>query len=132
MITSEHRGRRMNLAVYDNSVIPNTYTNVKLVDIFSFRTAVKSADVTAQHIGIYPSLPAGVSTDPSALTFFNFETVTGSEVILASEWINPASVEFLDGTRGTITLTSVTPQQLETVRLFLIQQGITEFFITSS
>lgn len=130
ILTSNDIGRRMNLSLYNNSILQNTYQNVKLVDVLSFRTASKEADVTSLHLALYPSLPTGVPRDPVSLKYLSFETPSGGIVVLAADWINPESIQLLEGSKATITLNSITPEQLQIIRNFLLAQNIGEFFIT--
>ena len=106
--------------------------NAKLKSIADADTARKFAPIDQTWAQVYPSLPLGTVNDANIVTFYLFETLNKSTVVMAAPWIVEDSVELITATTITATLSSASLSDVEKLRLALVASGFTNFTLKTS
>lgn len=114
-------GTTYNLSTKAPGVLPSSYQQLKLSSICNFRMAqsVEGPALYAKWRQIYPLLPAGTPDRPEAVDWYVFETASGSEVVLAADWINGPTVTPVTYRQYSILLTDSDYEQAQRIRDFL-------------
>lgn len=115
-------GLRYNFNTIAPSILGQTYTNVLLEGSVTYRIASKY-NVDHTQASLLPYLPDGVSRKHTDYNYYIFRTETGSELILAYEWIREESIventdSFLD-----IRIQGASIQDIRTVKSILGYAG---------
>lgn len=82
-----------NLDTIAPTFIGSRYTNVKLMDILSFESAVKiRQDLVSINQKIKDNVLGAIELNAANLTYLKFIDTTGQTLILAKEWLDNESV----------------------------------------
>lgn len=90
-------GARVRLATYAPAILGARFDDLVVNGIVGYKIAVRMRDVVVVHNTVFSSLPAGTSADPKDLIYVAFtNNVTNEEIVLATAWIDEASIEALN------------------------------------
>lgn len=116
--------------------IGSRYTNMKLIDILSFESAiVRRQDLITVNQQIRDNVALSVEIRAADLTYLDFQDPIGQRIILAKEWIDPNG--FLDitlegGYRDiTIIVKNASVDDLTTISNAIKSVGTWDFEITT-
>ena len=112
-----------NLSLYPNTVLGNSFNNVKFVSILDYDTALKFANVELIQKQIRPYLPPGTNLNHHQYIYYLFN-YNDKKLVFADAWIIPSSVEETTGSNYIIRLNNITNLQLGIVRDQLRLLGI--------
>lgn len=112
--------------VYPSALLGTGFQNVTVLAVMDQETANRETDTQAQHVQVYPTLPAGTPNDPAQYNYLKVRMPNGSTTILGMAWIKEDTI--VQVTTGTIVvkITSSSPAaDLAKVRNALLQNGFT-------
>ncbi len=116
--------KHYNLSVYAGPVLGSSYTNAKLLSILDYSIALKFDNVELRQKQVRPYLPQGTPTDHTKYTYYLF-SYKDKTIVLAEEWIVPASIQETTGVNYSLTLNNITPTMFGIVRDQLRVLGVT-------
>lgn len=82
-----------------------------------------------QYRDVYPALPAGTPDIPELLTYYIFQTATGSRICMCEQWIKKDTIQLLEFVDYSLVFQRSKPSQIEEVSKLLRGAGITNFQI---
>ena len=109
-----------------------TLQRLRLKSIADLDTARTVAPIDQLHAQIYPTLPEGSPKDPASYTYYIFEAVNKSTVVLADAWIDTNTVELIQSVDISVRLVRASLEDVEKVRVALNAAGLKDFTITTS
>jgi len=110
------------------AILGASYANMKVISVMGYTEAVKHADVTTQYQAV-----SGVLTGllpANSLTYNLLEDPSGNRVVMATEYIDPASLTLVTTTNLRVDIMGVTTVTEATLRARLLELGINNFTIT--
>lgn len=110
------------------TVLPSVYKNVVYEGKVGFRAASTMEDVASKHQQIRAVLPE-LSEDYTKLTYILITHQSGTNEVLALEWIDVSSITTSKSKQITITLFEVPDSQEEHIRKMLALNGFTNYTI---
>ncbi len=111
------------------SILGAVFTNVKLIGVMDYNSAMKIRNVNVPYRAIYPTLPLGTVNDPTANLYYQFETLSGTTELLAEQWIDVPTIVQVTTVNFRVTLNDVSLQDMNTVRDVLYGMGYTNFTV---
>jgi len=118
--------------LYPTVILPGDYTNVTVMGIIDYETALQLADIPAIHTNVYPYLPTGTPDDPSQYDYLKVKLSSGVITVLGLPWINLNTVELVESLRATIVVEDVTNNDATRLRECLVQNGFNNITISIS
>lgn len=92
-LASIKRNDVVSFQIYPVGLIKGTFDSVTFQDRVSANTArLLNTDVVAVWNSVYPTLPEGTTNDPYLYDWLTFTTSTGEFIVLASVFINEATL----------------------------------------
>lgn len=119
-----------NFDVYPTAILGDDFSNVTILAILDYETALQTADIPAIHTNVFPYLPSGIPDDPSQYDYVRIRTASGSATILGIPWINLDTLELVESRRMTVKIEGVSSSDVERVRIALVQNGFNNLEIT--
>lgn len=121
---------KYNFNTYAPHVFGNNHRSMLLINIATYRDAVRERDVEVQHNSVYPLLPEGTLKDYRQLTYLQFEDLNGQTVWLAKQWINDSSLELIENQTLNISVSYASASDVNLIREVLAQNGFKDIVIT--
>lgn len=110
--------------VYPDTVIGNNYTNVTVLGIVDYQTALSmGVDIDAIHVNVFPLLPQGLPDDPQATEYLKIRTSSNIETVIGLNWIRENTIEEVESLRAVVTVEGVTSLDLPKILLAIQQNG---------
>lgn len=112
------------------SLLGGDYTNMKVTGIITFAEAVKRSDVTTKHITVKLLVP-GLPATPNNLIFVVFTDASGNELVLAQDYIDPATIVIVTTVNILIEVFDVASSMEPILRQRLKELGIINFKLST-
>ena len=103
----------------------------KLKSIVDADTARRFAPIDQLHAQIYPTLPTGTPNDVNASTYYIFEGMNKSTVVMSEDWIVESSIEIIEHVEITVMIPRASLSDIQKVRTALSAANIKDFAITT-
>lgn len=116
-----------NLSTKAPSILGATYKNLKVRSIMDAKTAIKYRDIVSVNNSI-SNVISGLSGDVNDLTFILFDN-DGTDLVLAIEWINEASIELIENAVLRITVETLSNNDSAIINSLLVGAGYKTFTI---
>lgn len=120
--------------LYPVSILGSSYSNVKLISILDYNTALMFENVELLHRQIFPFLPEGTPSNNTEYTYYLFEkeevntssqlTPVKKKIVLAHPWIIDTSIQEITATFKTLRLNNISSSEFTVVRDQLRLLGI--------
>ena len=104
----------------------------KLKSIVDADTARRFSAIDQMYAQVYPSLPAGTPNDVNGTTYYLFEGLNKSLIVMAEQWIVESSLEIVQHVSINVSIPQASLSDVERVRAALTAADIQNFSITTS
>lgn len=113
------------LRPYASSVLGSVLTNARLISTCNLEMAERvQPGLAERHVAIYHQLPEGTLKDASKLSYLVFRNQNNSLIVLAYEWISPASITVSTANRGVVEFLIASSADVTRVSALLAASGI--------
>lgn len=108
--------KRYNFSCHASAILGASYSNVKVISILDYKSALKLRELNSIQRQVYPSLPVGTPSDPRSYTYYVFEIENGIQLVLAYNWIIADSIVTVQSLDMVVKVFNITDSDVETVR----------------
>lgn len=108
--------KRYNFSCHASAILGASYSNVKVISILDYKSALKLREVNSIQRQVYPSLPIGTPADQRAYTYIQFEMDNGTTMVLAYNWIIEDSIILVQSLDMLVKVYNITDSDVELVR----------------
>jgi hypothetical protein len=123
-------GFRYNFNTLAPAILGATFTNAKVLALLNYDTATMFGNIAATAVAVYPLLPAGTPSDPTAYQYVIIETENKSKVVLALNWIDTNSIVSVESVNANFKISNITLDDINKITTSLVAMGYTQ--ITTS
>lgn len=117
--------------LYPTTVIPGDFSNVTVMGIIDYDTALQSADIPSIHVNVYPYIKQyGVPDDPSQYDYIKVKLANGTITVLGLPWINQSTIVLVQSLSATILLEGVDANAYDRIYQALVNNGFNNPKIT--
>lgn len=107
--------------------------NAVLLAQLNFDLAVQlEANIAYRYREIFPYLPAGTPNAMRDITYYYFQSQTGSKTIFADQWIDFSTIEQVSAKSLTLSFPSLTQPEIDDLLKLISASGISQFTSTIS
>ena len=107
-----------NFNVYPATILGSDFNNVTVMSVIGPEDAAREIDIYAMHAQVYPYL-SGVPNDPTAYDYVRIKTPAGNTIILGLTWINQSTIVKVTSPTVTVTLTGISPTEIQRLKNIL-------------
>lgn len=129
LLTSDNIGDIVSFSVFPSSIIGTAFQRVKIKAFLDAETASMYVDTQAQHVAVYPTLPATTPDDPKKYPWVKVELENGTSTVVGLPWIDPATVVLNENTQIQVTLSGVSAADVPKIRNALVMAGFNQMAI---
>jgi len=108
--------KRYNFSCHASAILGASYSNVKVISILDYKSALKLRELNSIQRQVYPSLPIGTPSDQRSYTYYVFELDNGKTIVLAYNWIIEASIVMVQSLDMIVKVFNITDSDVELVR----------------
>jgi hypothetical protein len=119
-----------NFDLYPVALLGSGYKNATIMAIMDMATANQYIDAQAQHVQVYPTLPAGTPNDPNGYDYVKILTQTGETIVLGMAWINAATVTLVQSNTIRAVIGNVSAADVPRIKNALVQNGYNDVTLT--
>lgn len=112
----------------NTNLIPDIFTNVKVLGVVGFDLAINVEDVAATHANIYSTLPEGTPENPEDYDYLIVETIDGERKAVGGPWIRDP-INLVDSASIRVVVNNATTADVEKVRDALNAYGYIDLSI---
>lgn len=124
MTTDYQVGSTYSFNIFPVALWGNNFQNVVVQAVLDAGTVQQlGVDIQALNKQAYPFLPAGTPSDPTKYTYLKLLLPSGASVVLAVPWIDDTSVQLVTQQTIVATISNVSSQDLNKIKLALVQNG---------
>lgn len=116
--------------LYPATVLPGDFTNVTVMAILDYASALQLADIPAIHPNVFPYLPSGTPNDPSQYDYVKVMLSSGVITVLGIPWINEATITLVQSLSATVTIEGVSNNDAPRILAALVQNGFNNVEVT--
>lgn len=116
--------------LYPATVIRGDFTDVTIMAMMDYETALTLADIPAVHANVFPYLPSGTPNDPSQYDYVKVKLSSGLITVLGIPWINESTITLVQSLSATILIEGVSNNDGPRIRDALVQNGFNNLTIT--
>lgn len=116
--------------LYPATVVPGDFTNVTIMAIMDYDSALQLADIPAIHTNVFPYLPSGTPNDPSQYDYVKIKLSSGVITVLGMPWINQSTIALVQSLTATVVIEGVSNNDGPRIRDCLVQNGFNNVVIT--
>jgi len=110
-------------------ILGAAFTNVKLIGIMDYESAMAIRNIDILYNAIYPVLPSGTINNSKSNVYYQFKTLSGTSEILAEQWIDVPSITQVADISFQVNIHNVGVQDMSKIRDVLTGMGYTNFDI---
>lgn len=123
-------GNNYTFSTYAPNILGSNFRNLELVGVVSYEIASTFTNVATKHAAVLASLPVASEKDPSKLEYLIFKSSADSKLVLATSWINMATVESALAVKIICEVQDVSPAAVDHLRQLLSSAGYKKFTTT--
>ena len=116
--------------VYPTALLGTSYKNVTILGIMDPTTAAKKVDIKSLHVMMFPTLPAGSSSNFEDYDYVEIKTSTGETTVLSMGWINPATVTQVTSSTAVATIGGISAADVPRIINALVQNGFNDVTVS--
>jgi hypothetical protein len=112
------------------SRLGSVYNEMRVKSIMSATEAMKYRDIHTLHNNLIPVI-SNIPVNTGDCTFVLFENTDNEKVVLAIEYLDPASIILVTSVNIRIEITDATSEDISLINMRLKELGYTNFDITT-
>jgi hypothetical protein len=109
--------------LYPATVMPGDFTNVTVMAIMDYDSALQFADIPAIHPNVFPYLPSGTPNDPTQYDYLKVKLSSGVVTVLGIPWINEATIALVRSLTANVVIEGVSNNDAPRILAALVQNG---------
>lgn len=109
--------------LYPATVIRGDFTDVTIMAIMDYDSALQLGDIPSIHTNVFPYLPAGTPNDPSQYDYVKIKLSSGVITVLGMPWINQTTITLVQSLTATVIIEGVSNNDGPRILNALVQNG---------
>jgi len=118
-----------NFSTLAATILGAMYTNMKVIGILTLAEAIKYSDVVTRHEALKSVIP-GLPVYATNMTFVLFESANGTKIVLATNYIDPATIVTVTTIGLRVDIFNVASTAEAQVTQVLKDLGVVDFTVT--